>query len=82
MFIFPGVYVHLNRNLTTVVGVGLWVLQPMLVLFQVGLLLGKLHINRCVLEPQKTHLGKKARLPHRPDRVDGPHGRRMVEGRA
>ncbi|CAK8995164.1 unnamed protein product [Durusdinium trenchii] len=28
---------------------------------KVGLLLGKLHINRCVLEPQKTHLGKKVR---------------------
>lgn len=27
----------------------------------VGLLLGKLHLNRCVLEPRETHLAKKVR---------------------
>ena len=27
---------------------------------EVGLLLGKLHLHRCVLDPRETHLAKKA----------------------
>ena len=27
------------------------------------MLLGKLHLNRCVLEPRETHLAKKAQWP-------------------
>lgn len=26
---------------------------------EVGLLLGKLHLNRCVLDPRETHVAKK-----------------------